>query len=55
MTRLKVIVSQNVASFAQKSPKQDLKYTIFFNIKKWVNSQVIIFLAKCFKKAKWQP
>ena len=34
MTRFKVRISLNIASFEQISPKQALKYTIFFNIKK---------------------
>jgi len=34
MTRFKVRISKNIASFAQISPKQALKYTIFFNIQK---------------------
>jgi hypothetical protein len=33
-TRLKVIISKNIASFAQISPKQALKYIIFFTIQK---------------------
>jgi len=32
MTRFKVRISLNIASFEQISPKQALKYTIFFNI-----------------------
>jgi len=33
MTRFKVIILLNIASFAQISLKQVLKYTIFFNTK----------------------
>jgi len=51
MTKLKVRISSNIASFVQISPKQVLKYTIFFNIQKRLkNGNIILFLAKRFKK-----
>jgi len=52
MTRLKVRISQNIASFAHNSPKQALRYIIFFKIKKrQKNGQIILFLANRFKKS----
>jgi len=35
ITRFKVGIKKNIASFAQISPEQALKYTIFVNIPKW--------------------
>ncbi len=35
IARFKVVIKKNIASFAQISPEQALKYTIFVNIPKW--------------------
>jgi len=40
ITRFKVGISRNTSSFAQISPKQAFKYTIFFNIQKWPNHSI---------------
>jgi len=45
MTKFKVRFSQNIASFAQISSKQALKYVIFLNIKKGYKGQIILCLA----------
>jgi hypothetical protein len=55
MTRLKVRISSDIASFAQISPKQALKYTIFFNTQKrgkWPNHFIS---GKPFRKGQTAP
>jgi len=37
ISRFKVRISLNIASFYHISPKETLKYTFFLNIKKWPN------------------
>jgi len=56
MTRLKVRISSIIASFAQISSKQALKYTIFFNIQKRPKmAESFCFWQTFSKKAEWQP
>jgi len=69
ITRFKIRISYNIENFAQIFPKQDLKYTIFFNInKRPKNCQMtkpFCFWQKvskrpnlddlAFKNTKWQP
>jgi len=46
-------LSLSLQYFDHISPKQALKYTIFFNIKKvkkWLNGKIILYLANHFKK-----
>jgi len=50
ITRFKVRISQNIASFVQIPPKKALKYTIFYNILNLQNGHIILFLANHFKK-----
>jgi len=58
ITRFKVTISKNIATFAQIFPQKALKYTIFFTIQERTK---ICQMAKSFyllqtvsKKAKWQ-
>jgi len=47
ITRFEVSMSLNITSFAQISPKQSLKYNIFFNIQ---NHQIILFFWEAVSK-----
>jgi len=56
MSGFKVRISQNIGSFARNSPKQALKYTIFFNIQKGQKkAKSFYFWQTVSRKGKWQP